>query len=127
MGGWTPVVVVLAVGSLVIALGVWDFVVLRKAAATRRGEDVRAARRSALWQGIPVATAAILGLVAFVAGVIMAVIGFTFESIDNSFRSESEHVDRHLEGFVILGTALLIALPLLAVAVVVGVKHLRRR
>jgi len=114
-------------GFVVVGVGVWAYVALRSSAARRRGEDVHAARWSALGDALPVAGAGLAGV--FIFTFALGLIGFVFviSVLDGSVFVDPERVASLLEWILVVGTAALVGLPLVAVSVVVCVRRWRRR
>jgi ABC-type Na+ efflux pump permease subunit len=112
---------------LVIGVAVWAYVELRTKKARRRGDDVQDARRSALTEALPVAGASLVGLFAFIGAILAIPTLVLLAVLNGSIFTDPERVGSHLGWILVTGMVALVALPILALAVVVSLKLWRRR
>jgi hypothetical protein len=117
----------IVVGVAFIALLSVAYILLRTALAGRRGADMRDAGRSAVRDVVPVAGASVVGLLAFLVAMAVAMFVLVMSLFTLSLFFAPDAVGTVVGWIVVTGFALLLAFPLSAVVVVVRRNRRHRR
>ena len=116
----------IVVGVAFVALLSVAYVLLRTAVAGSRGADVREAGRSAVRDVVPVAGASLVGLLAFLVALALAMFVLVISFFTLWLFIDTDAVGTLIGWIVLTGFALLIGFPLAAVVVVVSRKRRHR-